>query len=833
MLLSLLATATFALSADTLTLSELRATPPTSMTAPYHIDSLNHRGKAFDAKTILDQNSLLAQLPLSSFPATTAQQRSATADYTLQAYRFAINSDRFVKARLQVTTDGLSVLYVDGKQKEPGEWQFTPGRTWVTLLTLDTLHRATTSVPTVQLMGDDLTGVTTDLKQPEAYTMAHMLRGDHYRDVSLSPTGDYLLTHYYKTAADGTHTFRTVVTAMATGREVVRREGFVAYHWWPKRDVLYWTRAAVEGGYDLVTYDPATGRETVVATRLPAADVTLSPSGDYAIITRSDEAPAPTVVGLRRLYDPDDRTPGGRRVTALWRYDFSTHTTQPLTYGHTSPWLNDISSDGRRLLLAYSRQDPARTPFTRTTLVEVDAYTLQADTLLRDTTYISSALYSPDGRRLLITASPEAFDGIGLEVAEGQTASAFDNRLYLYDIATQHVTPALPHFRAAVGRVLWASGDGNIYFRATEGCDEGLFRLNPKTLRARRFDLPISYVQDFTISTAAKTPRAVVFGQTGERAREMYSLKLPTGDTGGAVNATRIGEIDFDQLYAGVAIGTCHDWTCRSSRGDTISGFYFLPPDFDATRQYPLIVYYYGGCTPTGKMLEFQYPLQVLAGQGYVVYVCEPSGAIGYGQEFAARHVGAWGQGTAEDIIEATRAFLAEHPYVRADKVGCMGASYGGFMTQYLQTRTDIFAAAISHAGISNIASYWGGGYWGYTYGEAAQMGSYPWNNADLYVQQSPLFHADKIHTPLLLLHGTADTNVPTNESQQLYTALRILHRPVSYVQVDGENHVITDYRKRLAWQDVIFAWMARWLKDQPQWWSTLFPDDDFGLSHP
>ena len=237
-----------------------------------------------------------------------------------------------------------------------------------------------------------------------------------------------------------------------------------------------------------------------------------------------------------------------------------------------------------------------------------------------------------------------------------------------------------------------------------------------------------------------------------------------------------------------------------------------------------------GGCTPTPRLLEFQYPFQVLAGQGYVVYVVEPSGATGYGQEFAARHVGTWGRGSADDIIEGTQAFLKAHPFVDPAKVGCMGASYGGFMTEYLQTRTDIFAAAVSHAGISNIASYWGGGYWGFTYGEGAQYGSYPWNNPELYVEQSPLFHADKIHTPLLLMHGTVDTNVPTTESIQLFTALRILGRPVSFVTVDGENHVIVNYNKRLEWQNAIFAWFAHWLKDEPEWWKALYPDDTFGL---
>lgn len=157
-------------------------------------------------------------------------------------------------------------------------------------------------------------------------------------------------------------------------------------------------------------------------------------------------------------------------------------------------------------------------------------------------------------------------------------------------------------------------------------------------------------------------------------------------------------------------------------------------------------------------------------------------------------------------------------------KVGCLGASYGGFMTEYLQTQTDIFAAAVSHAGISNIASYWGGGYWGYTYGEVAEYGQFPWSDRDLFVEHSPLFNADKIHTPLLLIHGTADTNVPTAESQQLYTALRILGREVAYITVNGENHVVTDPVKQTEWIHTILAWFAKWLKDEPEWWEDLYP---------
>lgn len=228
---------------------------------------------------------------------------------------------------------------------------------------------------------------------------------------------------------------------------------------------------------------------------------------------------------------------------------------------------------------------------------------------------------------------------------------------------------------------------------------------------------------------------------------------------------------------------------------------------------------------PTTRGITSPYCAQLFASRDYVVYVIQPSGTIGYGQEFSARHVNAWGERTADEIIEGTKKFCAAHPFVNDKRIGCIGASYGGFMTMYLQTKTDLFAAAVSHAGISNVTSYWGEGYWGYSYNSVAAAESYPWNNPDLFTKHGALFNADKIKTPLLLLHGTVDTNVPVGESIQLYNALKILGKPVEFITVDGENHFISDYPKRELWHNSIMAWFARWLQDSPVWWNELYPE--------
>jgi dipeptidyl aminopeptidase/acylaminoacyl peptidase len=102
--------------------------------------------------------------------------------------------------------------------------------------------------------------------------------------------------------------------------------------------------------------------------------------------------------------------------------------------------------------------------------------------------------------------------------------------------------------------------------------------------------------------------------------------------------------------------------------------------------------------------------------------------------------------------------------------------------------------------------------------------GQYPWNAKELYTDQSPLFRADKIHTPLLLTHGTDDTNVPIIESIQLFTALKLLGRDVALVEVPGENHWFMDYQKRILWSNTIMAWFAKYLKGDSAWWDALYP---------
>ena len=359
-------------------------------------------------------------------------------------------------------------------------------------------------------------------------------------------------------------------------------------------------------------------------------------------------------------------------------------------------------------------------------------------------------------------------------------------------------------------------GDKQIYLQGEDKDCIRLYVLNPSTGKILPIPLKEDILSDFTI--AETTPELVYFGESASNSQRLYS-----------VNLKKKSSVCLKDLSAGIlkdiTLGEVHDWNFRAAAGDTIYGRYYLPPHFDPNKKYPMIVYYYGGTSPTTRGISNPYCAQLFASRDYVVYVIQPSGTTGFGQEFSARHVNAWGKRTADDIIEGTKQFCKEHPFVDDKKIGCLGASYGGFMTQYLQTQTDIFAAAVSHAGISDVTSYWGEGYWGYSYNAIAAADSYPWKDPELFTKQGSLFNADKINTPLLLLHGTVDTNVPVGESIQLFNALKILGKTVELVTVDGENHFISDYDKRIKWHNSIMAWFARWLQNQPEWWNEMYPE--------
>jgi len=537
-----------------------------------------------------------------------------------------------------------------------------------------------------------------------------------------------------------------------------------------------------------------------------------SPDGSFIVYSISDD-PEKDPEGTRRFKNLPDRQPFWRRQTHIYKLDVPEGTHQRLSAGDLSSGLAAVHPDGKSVVLGRQYLDAVR-PYGGTELFLLDLATLEARPLWKGP-WLSGAEWSPDGRKLLFLGGPSLFGALGDRTPKGAIPNDYDTQAYLFDLETGKALPLTRTFDPSVSDTFWAPDGKTLYLTVTEGSYARLYRRDPETGTFIRVDCGRDIVRG--VRAAKKAPRAVFLGSGPNDPPKAYVLDLESG-------SVRLLRDPAAGDYAEVAFGGVRPWSFKNKRGREIEGLVYLPPGFDPGRRYPCIVNYYGGTSPVSRDFGGRYPLEYYAALGYVVYVLQPSGAIGYGQDVSALHVNDWGLIVAEEIIDGVGKFLKAHPYVDPRRVGCIGASYGGFMTMFLVTKTDLFACAVSHAGISSISSYWGEGFWGYAYNAVAAAESFPWNRPDIYVGRSPLFRADKVKTPLLLLHGAADTNVPSGESTQMFTALKLLGREVEYIQILDQDHHILDRNKRLTWTRTIMAWFDRWLKDRPGWWKDLYP---------
>ena len=828
--------ASISASAETIEVKTLKYAGPYAVAQPWMADSVNIKGEAFDLKQLLD--SPLSFTLLNKGKEVTAAQLLADKQDALHLASFCVSNTQRTKATIAV--EGLEQyrLFVDGEQVEvngdKAETILTPSQHTVVIKYL-TRKNASSDKKSIKLTVTAANGAPLsvgDAAAKRAYNIYDVICTPNYPSVSISPNGKFIVVRKTWVDRKGNNHSMSELRNSQTNRVMATFEESVK--WMPSSNKLYFTQKASDssiageekqdGTLQLITINPLTMEREVLASHLPEGWFQFTPDEKTLIYTLTTEGRKkdPQVYDVK---EPEDRQPGWRERSNLAKYDLASGILQPLTFGYHNIYLMDISADSRYLLIGKEEERLTKRPTTLTSFYRLDlgsmnassATTPKVETLIEKGEFLNSAQFSPDGKSILVSASPEAFNGIGKNVEEGQTPSMIDTQLYLMTLSDKKVRPLTRDFNPNVQSVDWSKADGNIYFTAEDKDCVHLFQLNPKSGKFTLLKTPEEYIKSFSLASSAA--EMAFSGQSASNADRLYKMNTK------ALKSQLVDDLSARELKD-VELGECKAWNFVNSRGDTLCCRYYLPSHFDAAKKYPMIVNYYGGCSPTSRMFQSRYPHHVYAAMGYVVLVVNPSGATGFGQKFSARHVDTAGEGVAEDIISSTQAFCDEHAFVNRKKIGCIGASYGGFMTQYLQTKTDLFAAAISHAGISDHTSYWGEGYWGYSYSEVSMANEYPWTNKHLFVDQSPLYNADKIHTPLLFVHGTADNNVPVGESIQLYTALKLLGRPTAMVLVDGQDHHIIDYEKRLKWQNTIFAWFAKWLQDDASWWTEMYGDE-------
>lgn len=656
------------------------------------------------------------------------------------------------------------------------------------------------------------------LSPQQVMTVDRLLNGTKAEGVSVSPDGKLAIVSLRRILPpDGKS--ETWLELKRTGDGTLVRtfrgiSGISSVHWAPAGTMFSYLTSGKEGKtLWVVDLQKGTTKPLLKNVKKMGA-YTWAPDGSFLIYDVTDEAPKQKT-GLKKLRGMTDRWPGWRNRSFLYRVEYPAGTRFRLTAGKLTTSLNDISPDGKKLIFTRTVNDFSERPYTKTQFFTLDLENMTPDSLWTSR-WSGGAQWSPDGKKLLVTGGPSLFGKIGENVPDDMIPNDYDTQAYLYTLATGQIEPITKNFAPMVNRAVWSKTEAAIYFLATDKSYVRLFRYDLRRKQFEPIETGVDFISGFDLAPAE--PVAVYTGSGVSQPGKAYAINLKKRRYHLLSDP---GANDYKQ----VRFGRSERWTFRNARGMEIEGRIYFPPDFDPAKKYPCIVYYYGGTSPVTRDFGGRYPKEIWAANGYVVYVLQPSGATGFGQAFSALHVNDWGKIVADEIIDGSKQFLAAHSFVDEKRVGCIGASYGGFMTMLLQTKTDMFAAAVAHAGISLIPSYWGEGFWGYLYSAVATANSFPWNRKDIYVDRSPLFSADNVKTPILLLHGNADTNVPTGESRQFYTALKLLGRKVELIEIDGQNHHIMEYKKRKLWTKTIIAWFDKWLKNQPDWWQELYPE--------
>ncbi|MBR1769740.1 MAG: S9 family peptidase [Bacteroidales bacterium] len=813
---------------------------------PLILDSLNNQGKKFSPEDLFKAPTMSDYAE--DYTITLAEDGIDTIDihpcgaseYNVCMYVFNVNLQKKEKVKFEVFSNAKLKVSIDGKQvaektseedtrtdetKLSVEQELEPGNHVVGISMLCLFSKIAESQNTnyytikTLLYNDNIN--KTNGGTNSGLTLKTMLCGENPYSVSISSSGNMYLIKYYNTDEKGKSTYRVEVRRTSDDKIIFSDNKILSYQWLPEFDVLYYTEQS-----NIYALWPENGERKVLKKNLEnEGNITFFGIGNELGYYEEHLEEIPFIVSkemkkdnssedIHRMYLPDDRIPGWRDRTVLYMYG-----EYPIFHTYRSTNLNDIK-DGR-ILFSMSKDDITKRPFSFNSIYEYNLEEAPLDTIIENDGFVVSAQYLKDGENIVILASNEAFNSIGSTLKKNQIPNAFNQSIYLMNLESKEIKPVGKFFNPSVTSVTVRKN--NLYLTCQDKDSINVYRYDLKENTFSLLDLNVDVVHSFDISE--DETQIVFYGENYNKPKRVFRAEFDT------VSKTikQVKEVFFPKSkeFSQLAIGNMEKWTFKKNNFN-IDGRIYYPADFDSTKKYPMIVYYYGGCEPTDRSFEMRYSAWLYTQQGYVVYVINPSGTVGYGQEFAARHVNAWGDYTADEIITGVKTLCKEKKFIDEKHIGCMGASYGGFMTQYLQTKTDIFAAAVSHAGISNITSYWGEGYWGYSYSGAATSENYPWNNPKLYTEHSPLFNADKIKTPLLLLHGTSDTNVPIGESIQMYNALKILGKEVEFITIKGENHGIIDFNKRMKWNNSIYAWFSKWLKEDADWWNSLYPAEEY-----
>jgi len=280
-------------------------------------------------------------------------------------------------------------------------------------------------------------------------------------------------------------------------------------------------------------------------------------------------------------------------------------------------------------------------------------------------------------------------------------------------------------------------------------------------------------------------------------------------------NERRLTSLNEDRLKT-VGFGEPEQFTFQGAKGETVHGYVVKPFEFETGKKYPLAFLVHGGPQGSfGNMFHYRWNPQTYAGAGYASVMIDFHGSTGYGQAFTDSIRGDWGGAPYEDLMKGLDAALEKYPWIDGDRACALGASYGGYMINWIAGNTDRFRCLVSHDGnldermaYFNTEELWFPEW---------EHGGTPWDNPEGYAKHNPIELVKNWKTPMFVIHGALDYRVVDTQGLSVFTALQRKGIPSKLLYYPDENHWVLKPHNSIQWHDEVIGWLDRWLKEEPK----------------
>ena len=350
--------------------------------------------------------------------------------------------------------------------------------------------------------------------------------------------------------------------------------------------------------------------------------------------------------------------------------------------------------------------------------------------------------------------------------------------------------------------ICFAPDGRTIYAAATNLGQRSLFAIDVRTGAVR------TLVETGTLHAIAAAGDQVVYARsTMASPVELYSVK---SDGGGVRKLTHINAAQV----AAARTGDYEQFTFAGWNDETVYGYAVKPVDFDPAKKYPVAFLIHGGPQGSfGNVFHYRWNPQAYAGAGYAAVMVDFHGSTGYGQAFCDSIRGDWGGKPLEDLQKGLAAALKRYPWMDGDRVGALGASFGGYMINWIAGNwPDRFRCLVNHDGNldERMAYYDTEELW---FPEWDHMGT-PWDNPESYEEHNPVNFVQNWKTPMLIIHGAQDFRVVDTQGLGTFNVLQRRGIPSKLLYFPDENHWVLKPANSIQWHETVIGWLDQWVKD-------------------